>query len=114
MGSKQLFLDNIQQVLNSLNDQNYLIPVEYFNFDNNDALNFKFKYKNNDTIYNVYIGLDYESIEYWIRYIDKDTIEFEYNGKINSRATSLTGLKIGLKKMIDIEKQIEVRKTIYS
>lgn len=64
MGSKQLFLDNLQLLLNILDDQKNLIPVEYFNFDNNDALNFKFKYKNNDTIYNVYVGLDYELDHY--------------------------------------------------
>lgn len=47
--------------------------------------------------------LNKESIEYCIQYIDENTIKFEKNGQIISKAKSINGLKVGLKDLINIE-----------
>jgi len=47
----------------------------------------------------------YARIEYIIRFLDKDTIEFWSNyGQLRSKAKSIEGLKAGLKQMLEIEK----------
>ena len=50
-------------------------------------------------------GEPYARIEYIVRFLDKDTIEFRANyGPLHSKAKSIEGLKAGLKQMLEIEK----------